>query len=126
MMTGFVTDEREGILNLTVFGTGGEELTVEALIDTGSDGYLTLPPELIEKLQLPWLQSGQAVLADGSESYFDIHGGVVLWDDKSRRVLVDAIEAPPLIGMSLLEGYEMIIQVIRGGGIVIRPIESTP
>jgi predicted aspartyl protease len=64
MITGSVNSEHEALVRLTVLGPTGERADVEALVDTGSDGYLTLPPDLIERLQLPWLQSGQTVLAD--------------------------------------------------------------
>jgi len=122
MITGFVNNEWEPFVRLTVCGPTNEQIDVDALVDTGSDGYMTLPPDLIEKLGLPWLQSGRVVLADGSDSVFDIYGGAVLWGGESRRILIDAIDAPPLIGMSLLAEHELNIQVTAGGEVFIRPI----
>lgn len=43
------------------------------MIDTGVDGSLTLPPTVIAALQLAWRGRGRTLLADGSESVFDIH-----------------------------------------------------
>ena len=39
------------------------------------DGWLTLPAETIERLELQWRRRGRALLADGSECVFDIYEG---------------------------------------------------
>ena len=57
--------------------------------------------------------------ADGRESVFDIYEATVDWDGTARRIPVDAAETVPLVGMSLLEGYELIIQVQPGGSVIV-------
>lgn len=61
-----------------------------------------------------------ALLADGRETVFDIYEASVVWDGQLRRVAVDAVDAAPLIGMHLLEGYELTIQVVRGGNVLAK------
>ena len=119
MITGIVTAYREAIIHLTVRGPQRQEQEIEAIIDTGFDGFLTLPPTLIAALGLAWRRRGRAMLADGSESLFDIHEAIVSWDGAPRRVAVDAVDIDPLIGMSLLSGYELTIQVAEGGKVII-------
>ena len=63
----------EGIVRLSVFGRAGHRETIEAVVDTGYDGWLSLPQSLIHDLELPWIKFGRAVLADGSECGFDIY-----------------------------------------------------
>jgi clan AA aspartic protease len=92
------------------------------VIDTGFDGSLSLPPSLIASLQLPWRRRGKALLADGSESVFDIHEGVVLWDGLPVRVAIDAADMVPLIGMSLLDGFELTVQVRSNGRVTIEAL----
>jgi predicted aspartyl protease len=46
MMTGVVTPNRQAVIELTLRSTGGQVNTVEAVIDTGFNGFLTLPPHL--------------------------------------------------------------------------------
>jgi hypothetical protein len=53
---------------------------VNALVDTGFDGWLSLPPALIASLGLAWHRRGRAILADGSETVFDIYAGALVWD----------------------------------------------
>lgn len=122
MITGIVTAEREAVVRLVLRGPAGREDVVDAVIDTGFDGSLTLPPPLIAMLQLPWRRRGRALLADGSESVFDIHEGVVIWDSRPVRVAIDAADMVPLIGMSLLEGFELTIQVRTNGRVTIEAL----
>jgi predicted aspartyl protease len=50
MITGIVTGAREAVISLTVRGPNGQEQEIEAVIDTGFDGSLTLPLALITAL----------------------------------------------------------------------------
>jgi hypothetical protein len=50
-------------------------------------------------------------LADGGESVFDIYEATLDWDGEARRIPVDEAETVPLVDMSLLEGYELTVQV---------------
>jgi clan AA aspartic protease len=122
MITGVVTASRQAIIRLTVRGPEGQEQEIDAVIDTGFDGILTLPPSLIATLGLVWRRRGRALLADGSESLFDIYETIVIWDGEPRRIAVDEADIDPLIGMSLLYGYELIVQAIQGGTVIIQPL----
>ncbi len=122
MIAGVVTADREAVIRLVVRGPSGREQAIEAVIDTGFDGSLSLPPSLIADLKLPWRRRGRALLADGSESVFDIHEGSVLWDGRPVRVAIDAAEMVPLIGMSMLEGFELRIEVRPNGRVAIEAL----
>jgi clan AA aspartic protease len=122
MITGVVTDDRQAIVHLTVHGPAGQEKEIEAIIDTGFDGSLSLPSSIVVQLGLLWRQRGRALLADGTESVFDIYEAIVDWDGKARRIAVDEAETIPLVGMSLLEGYELIVKVQRGGNVTLREL----
>ena|SRR5437870_7953199 len=115
MITGTVTRAREAVIRLTVRGPAGQVQRVKAVIDTGFDGWLSAPPALIAVLGLPWRRRGLALLADGRDSIFDIYEATVVWDRRRRRVPVDAADTVPLVGMALMDGFELNAQ-IRGGG----------
>ncbi len=53
MMRGSVNPDREAVIMLEICGTAGDIHHVEAAIDTGFNGWLTLPDELIRHLGLP-------------------------------------------------------------------------
>ncbi len=120
MITGVVTADRQVVIPLTVRGPTGQEQEIEAIIDTGFDGWLSLPSSLIALLGLVWRQRGRALLADGSEGVFDIYEGTVYWDGQARRIPVHETETTPLVGMSLLEGYELTVDVRPRGNVIIR------
>ena len=122
MITGHVTIYREAVISLSVKGPEGQSREIDAVIDTGFNGFLTLPASLIQELGLVWRRRGRAMLADGSDSLFDIYEATVTWDDRPRRIAVDEVNSDPLIGMSLLYGYELTVQVIDGGRVVINPL----
>ncbi len=122
MITGIVTVAREAVISLTVRGPNGQEQEIEAVIDTGFDGSLTLSPALLTALGLPWRRRGRALLADGNESVFDIYEATVIWDGTARRVSVDEVDVMPLVGMALLYGYELTMQIVEGGRVLLKPL----
>ena len=71
-MRGLVNAELEPRLLLTVRAAGGNPHAVDVVIDTGFNGFLTLPPALIAALGLRWLCRQQGELADGTVLAFDV------------------------------------------------------
>ena len=124
MIRGVVTADCEAVIRLVVRGPAGQEQEVDAVVDTGFDGWFSLPPALIAQLELEWRRRGRALLADGSECVFDIYEGTLVWDRKPRRVAVDEASTAPLVGMALLEGYELNVQVRNSGSVTIKALSS--
>jgi len=50
---GAVNAELEAVVLLSVSGPQGKTQEIEAVIDTGYNGYVTLPPAMVERLRLP-------------------------------------------------------------------------
>ncbi len=119
MIGGHVNAYREAVISLSVEGSSSLRRDIDAVIDTGFNGYLTLPAALVQALRLVWRRRGRAMLADGSDSVFDIYEAAVTWDGTSRRIAVDEVECDPLVGMSLLYGFELTVQVADGGRVTI-------
>lgn len=111
---------RQPLIRLPVRGIGGRRHELEAVVDSGYTGWITLPPTAIAALNLRWRTFGRGVLADGSVSVFDVYQAKVEWDGQLRRVFVDEFDATPLVGMALLRGYECRMQVRSRGKIIIK------
>lgn len=118
-MRGHVGDgAHEALLTVTVSGPSGDR-EIEAVVDTGFTGALCLSTEQIEDLGLPVVGRGAAVLADGRAVETRYHRGRVLWHGSERGVQVLAAEGGPLIGMGLLRGGRLTIQVVPGGEVSV-------
>jgi clan AA aspartic protease len=107
MITGVVNADYEAMIRLFVQGPTGPAHEIDAIIDTGFNGFITLPPALVAALGLMRRSRGRALLANGSEELFDIYGVTVLWDGQQRYVEADAVDTTPLVGMSLLAGHDL-------------------
>lgn len=118
-MIGLVNSKREAMIWITLCAPQGERREIEALIDTGYSSYLTLPGSLIATLGLSTLGTEQLTLADGSEVSSDLCVAKIFWDGQERTIEVDSLESEPLIGMALLEGYDLTIRVAVGGPVKI-------
>jgi clan AA aspartic protease len=119
MMVGIVRG-REPLIRLTIRGFRGRQQEIEAVVDSGYTGWLTLPPAAIAALNLRWRTFGRGILADGSVTTFDVYQANVVWDGCVRRVFVGEFEATPLVGMALLRGYEYKMQVRARGKVTIK------
>ena len=111
---------REALIRLMIRGFRGRQQEIEAVVDTGYTGWLTLPPAVIAALNLRWRSVGRGILADGSVSAFDVYQAKVVWDGRLRPVFVDEFDATPLVGMALLRGWEYKMQVRARGKVTIR------
>jgi clan AA aspartic protease len=119
MITGTVNADYEAIVRLRIQSPSGHEYEVDAILDTGFNGFLTLPSALIGELGLIRLGRGRALLADDREELLNIYGVTVLWDGQPKHVEVDAVNCTPLLGMSLLKGHDLRIAVVDGGTVII-------
>ncbi len=120
MITGIVTAGREAIIRLKVRGPNGRWRQFDAVVDTGFDGWLCLPSPMIAQLGLPWCRRGRAQLADGSECVFDIFEGTALWHRRAQRITVDEADTMPLVGMALLHGSRLEMEIRAGGKVILK------
>src|SRR4051812_44099918 len=115
MMRGAVSARREAHLNVIVRGPTGQEQEVDATIDTGFSGYLTLPAALTSALSLAYHSQTIAILADGSSVRLSIYEAIVLWQGQARDVLVVEAEGGVLLGTALLHGCRLVVEFVDGG-----------
>ena len=121
-MVGVVNSRWEAKIRLPVVGPSGIKLDIDAIIDTGFTGSLVLPASIVTDLGLTRRSGGTAVLADGSACNYDNYGAEVVWNGATRGVVVSAVGHEALIGMVLLSGHKLTIDVIQGGVVEVRQI----
>jgi clan AA aspartic protease len=119
VIQGEVNAAYEAVVTLPLQDPEGRTRDVEAVVDTGYSGFLTLPPGLVDEMGLPFAYMGQAFLANDAEVDFDVHYVTVPWDGEPRDIEADAMGSTPLVGMLLLDGHSLNIEVESGGSVVI-------
>ena len=120
MIEGVANSAYEAVIPLSLHGPAGQAQEVEAVIDTGFTGFVTLPPSIVAELGLVFMGTGEPTLADGSEVSFDAYVVTVLWEGQPRDVLVDEADTTPLVGMRLLHRHNLNIDVEHQGRVVIQ------
>ncbi len=119
MISGTVVLGRGAVIPLVVLDAEGREHAVSAIVDTGFNGWLTLPRRLARVWGVPSREQGTATLADGSAVYFAVYRASVIWDGQPTAVLIDEMESELLIGMRLMLGYRILIEDKDGGAVQI-------
>lgn len=122
MLSGKVNSRREAVVRLWISGPSDRTLEIEAIVDTGFTGSLTLPQSFVTQLGLVWKGRGEGVLADGTSSSFGVYEAVALWHRRPRVISVHAVESSPLLGMTMLDGSEVAMQVVEGGEVAIHEL----
>ncbi|MBW4579226.1 MAG: clan AA aspartic protease [Tildeniella nuda ZEHNDER 1965/U140] len=124
MMHGIVDQNCEATIRLVVGNANSQRQVIDAVIDTGFTGFLTLPLPILNSLNLQAYRREAGTLGDGSTCIFDVYRGVVLWDGEVRRIDINESETEPLVGMSLLYGYRVQLDAIEGGTVIIQSLSS--
>ena len=124
MMLGIVNQRCEAVLPIVVGNITGQRQVIDAVIDTGFNGFLTLPTTMIMTLDLPWSGSDVATLGDGSEALFDMYTANIIWDGNYQEIDIAESETEPLIGMGLLYGYRLQVDIIEKGKVTIIPLSK--
>lgn len=122
MITGKIVNNQEASIELEVVGTDQLE-KIQTIIDTGFSGELTLPGNLIDRLGLPRIGDLPIILGDGYEVSVEMYLAIVLWHGEERIVQVlRTDDGKPLIGMSLLYGNRLILDIVTDGEVTIETL----
>ena len=116
---GQVNPRMQAMVPVTIHDLLGQTLALDAILDSGFSGYLTLPLAIITTLQLPFLGSRVFSLGNNAQANFDIYVATLIWDGEEKNIQVLSSEAHPLVGMSLLKGFCFTIDVLDGGEVRI-------
>lgn len=121
MIVGAV-ENLEASIEIEVFDAAGQPQQVLAVIDTGYNGHLTLPAEKIAFLGLSLAGQRRAKLADDSLVLLDVFQGSMTWHGARKNILVSQAEGGALIGMRLLAGSRLTIDVVNRGRVSIETL----
>jgi clan AA aspartic protease len=95
---------------------------IECVVDTGFEGFLTLPLTVIAELSLSYAGRIDANLADGSNVSTEVYWTEILWSGINREIAVLAMGSRPLMGTALLEDHHLSIDFCDGGVVLVDDI----
>ena len=116
-MHGLVNINYEAMLRLVIETDQQQQQSIDAIINTTFKGYLGLPKHLITMFGL------HPVPQDPDETAPNTYyKATVIWGHETRNIPVTLVEGEPVVGMSLLQGYSLQIQVTQHGLVTVNQI----
>ena len=122
MIKGKVSGDQRALVTVEILDSTGRFQPVEAILDTGFTGYLTLPQESIRQLGLRPVGQRTFELANGDLFDFQVYLGSVSWHGIPNDVLVLESDSIPLLGMTLLWGSRVSIEAVADGEVIIEEL----
>ena len=124
MITGAVNSLRRPAIVVILIDGHGEPRSVEAQLDTGFTGDLTLPASAIEQLGLPFSAVTSFRTASSRLTDFMTYEGEILW--RGRHRIIDVLESDvfPLVGIGLLWDNNLSIDFKFGGEVAITELQN--
>ena len=102
-------------VQITVSGVYGNPYTVDAIIDTGFSGFLSMPIIQAFPIGLTLYGTTTVILADGSSANkLTALGAVAIGDLKRSGVIIlEGFAIDPLIGMDFIRTFELALAVTK-------------
>lgn len=94
-------------------------IEIEFVVDTGFEGALTLPPDAVAALGLPFFQEMDANLANDVSIKTDVHVATIVWRGQELEAAVLVMGRRPLLGTALLDGHHLGIDFADNGAVSI-------
>ena len=113
----------EARISVAVAGPSWEFWEVEAVIDTGFSGWLTLPAVAVRELDLQIYRRRRVRIADNQVTWMPTYRAVAQWQGQQIGILVHQTENPrPLLGTAMLEHCRLTVDMQEGGPVAVTPL----
>ena len=101
----------------------GQPKLVEALLDSGFSGMVSLPAETVKELELKYVRTQEVTLADGTLQAVEVFAGSVCFAGKWRKTSVLSTGDEATVGMGLISGGNISFDAVPGGDILYTPLD---
>jgi clan AA aspartic protease len=121
MITGKFIDKKI-ILPVRLLLSPDTILSIEFVVDTGFNGYLTLPVGAVGAMNLPLFSTTITILADGTHAEIPTHVATIDWHERELLVPVLAMGNKPLLGIGLLDRCHLVVEFNENGSIELEKL----
>ena len=125
MIVGSINDNGDPTIPIRVLDANGHVHRIVAVVDTGFNGYLSLLPHQIQELGLGAPRSIDMTVATDATFRLNSYPGIVLWHGERLPVVVVESEGTPLVGLALLWGSLLTVEITEHGAVTISPLPSS-
>ena len=123
MIRGRVSENRQALIGIEIADQQGRFQLLEAVLDTGFTGYLTLPTDFIRQLGLRHVGQRTFELASGDLYEFEAYLAAVSWHGTTRDALVLRSDSTPLLGMTLIWGRQITLEGRTNGEVTVEALD---
>jgi clan AA aspartic protease len=114
MLRGHVNEHGEPIVHIKLI-LGKKQLRLPVVVDTGFNGYLSVPKFLIAQSRWEWMGFENYELASGAVVREEVYWGQIVFDRKRTEVYIVATDsADVLLGTRLLRRKQLWIDFGSG------------
>ena len=127
MKIGFVQLGAGGLIPTVPIEVKGETeapKTVNALLDSGFTGAVSLPLRVVEDLKLKWSGEHSVTLADASEVSVDLYEGIVDFAGGQYRCAILSTGDVPTVGIHLMQEARICFEAVPGCDGSLEPLNS--
>lgn len=119
-----ISSDRELVMPIRLLDANQHVHRVEAVVDTGFEGDLSLPPDRIRDLGLRFVQHIDMVVATGRTFRVNSYYGTAIWRGERRPIRILEAEGKPLIGINLMWGSLLTAEMTDNGAVSIGPLPA--
>ena len=123
-MEGRCNDTLDLILELHVINDQRQAVVVDAVIDTGFSGAVSVPADVVNQLDLLFARQVVGYLADGSTTIVELYFARLLCGTRMVETEIAAAGTQALIGVQFLAGQRLTADFEINGSVYLQPISS--
>lgn len=124
MITGHVTNHREAVVTVQLRDTENRLQTISAVVDTGFNGFLTLPYTWLGRFRHAFTGTTRVELGDGRNVDMDMYYVHAHWEGRECEIVAITADGGPLLGMALLENHRLSIEIRDHGPVRIESLSE--
>ena len=120
MMTGAVLPDGHPYIQIVIVCPDGSRKPVNVMVDTGFNGDLALPSELIASLGLKPSGTYEVLFVNRKVDTLRSFDGIIEWNGIERPVVVFEVEDDRLLGTDAMRDSDLTVRFRNGGPVTIR------
>ena len=126
MITGAVSTLRFPSIAIELIDGEGRSRVIDAHLDTGFSGELTLPKAAIAELGIKMIdRSNYYRIGNNELALFNAYAATIRWHGGLRQVTAMESEIFPVVGVGLLWENNLSVDFIIGGNVAIRELPAS-